>query len=130
MPTVSLRLDVHCSLWPLIDIIAITMATWILHLRCDNIIHTHICVYSVQTVQSFCDYVIYFRTAKVHDCSLPALCTSVHKDEQREVVFGIFYSPRIQTCGNCRKKLLNDRNGKRQFIVGFVRPSGMSVHYW
>ena len=39
--------------------------------------------------------------AKVHECSLAAVCVGVHKEERREVVFN---SPRIQTCGVHREK--------------------------
>ena len=79
MHTVALRLDVHCSLWSLIDIIAITMATWILHLGCDNIT-----VYRPYPRNHFCDYVIYLLT----NGKSTRLCVQVYTqscDEGREV---------------------------------------------
>ena len=61
----------------------------------------------------------------------------VYEKEGREVAFGSFDSPRPQTCGDCRNKLSNDRNGRRKLIVGvsslLVLPkvaTGPRVQYW
>ena len=57
----------------------------------------------------------------MHECSLAAVCTGVHKEKGRE---GAFDSPRSQTC---RKKLSNDRNTRQKLIVGFVELSSLLV---
>ena len=50
----------------------------------------------------------------MHECSLVAVCTGVHKKKGREVAFD---SPRSQTCGDRRKKLSNDRNSRQKLII-------------
>ena len=76
---------------------------------------------------SFCHYVIQFRMAKAHKCPLAAVCMGVHEKEWREVVFSSFDSLRAQTCGDCRKKLSNDGNGRRKLVVGVVEVSSLLV---
>ena len=41
------------------------------------------------------------------------------------MVFNSFNSPRLQTCGNCRKKLLNDTNGRQKLVVRVVEGSSL-----
>ena len=68
------------------------------------------------------DYVIHFRMAKAHE---HPICYRVCEEAWREVALGSFDSPRPQTWWNCRKKLLNDRNGRRQLIVVLVQVSSL-----
>ena len=76
------------------------------------------------SARSICDYVIHFWMEKAPKCSLAAVCTGVHKEKGREVAFD---SPRSQTCGDCRKKLSNDRNSRQKLIVGVVELSSLLV---
>ena len=62
-------------------------------------------------------YVIHFQMAKAHKCPLAAVCMAVSGEAWKAVVLGSFDSLSPQTWRDCRKKLLNDRNGRRQLIV-------------
>ena len=65
--------------------------------------------------------------AKAHECPLAAVCAGVREEEWREVAFNSFNSPRLRTCGDCRKKLLNDTNGRQKLIVRVVKVSSLVV---
>ena len=89
--------------------------------------------YSLADSQDFIDlicetilyYIIHFRMAKAHECPLAAVCMAVSRDAWKAVALSSFNSPRPQTWWNCRKKLLNDRNGRRQRIVVLVEVSSL-----
>ena len=70
-------------------------------------------------------YVIQFRMAKAHECSFAAVYAAVSGEAWRAVALGSFDSPRPQTWWDCWKKLLNDRNGRRQLIVVLVEVSSL-----
>ena len=64
---------------------------------------------------------------KAHESPLAAVCTAVSRETWREVAFGSFDSPRPQTWWDCRKKVLNDRNGRWQLIVVLVEVSSLPL---
>ena len=71
------------------------------------------------------DYVIHFWMAKVHKRPYATVCKAVSKEASKEVTLGSFDSLRPQTWWDCREKLLNDRNGRRQLIVVLVEVSSI-----
>ena len=70
-------------------------------------------------------YVIHFRMARAHECPLAAVCTTVSRETWKAVALASFDFLRPQTWWDCRKKLPNDRNGRRQLIVLLVDVSSL-----
>ena len=90
-----------------------------------KIVYIYVCVWCVHIAyrpypRDHLYYIIHFQMAKVHKSPLAAVCTAVGRQAWKEVSFGSFDSPRPQAWWDCRKKVLNDRNGRRQLIVVLV----------
>ena len=67
--------------------------------------------------------ILWHRMAKAHKCPLAAVYTAVSREAWKAVVLGSFVSPKPQTWWDCRKKLLNNINGRRQPKIILVEVS-------
>ena len=70
-------------------------------------------------------YIIHFRMAKAHECPLAAVCNGCKQRGMKGSSARFFRFSESPNLMNYRKKLLNDRNGRRQLIVVLVEVSSL-----
>ena len=90
---------------------------------CQSFGQTHwlgnVCIDLIRDTISY--YVIHFRMARVHECPLAAVCTTVSRDMKGSSTR--FF--RFSEAPNLMRLLPNDRNGRQQLIVVLVDVSSL-----